>query len=130
VTRYGSLTSNHIGLSGTTSECMALPHCTDSGIWPVKNLVVGCRPAYLSRARCRLPYNNNNNDNDDNDDNNNNNPICNAPGASVTDPEAVATATHSLASVKSRLVLPFWYPRTLVASDKGPLNGRLLLCKN
>jgi len=29
----------------------------------------------------------------------------------------------SLASVKSRLVLPFWYRLTRVAPDKGPLNG-------
>ena len=29
----------------------------------------------------------------------------------------------SLASVKSRLVLPFWYRPTWVVQDKGPLNG-------
>ena len=29
----------------------------------------------------------------------------------------------SLASVKSRLVLPFWYQLTWVVPDKGPLNG-------
>ena len=29
----------------------------------------------------------------------------------------------SLASVKSRLVLPFWYWLTWVVPDKGPLNG-------
>jgi len=29
----------------------------------------------------------------------------------------------SLASVKSRLVLPFWYWLALVVPDKGPLNG-------
>jgi len=29
----------------------------------------------------------------------------------------------SLASVKSRLVLPFWYRLTQVVLDKGPLNG-------
>jgi len=29
----------------------------------------------------------------------------------------------SLASVKSRLVLPFWYRLTWVVLDKGPLNG-------
>ena len=35
----------------------------------------------------------------------------------------------SLASVKSRLVLPFWYQLTRVVPDKGPLNGckRVLL---
>ena len=30
---------------------------------------------------------------------------------------------HSLSSVKSRLVLPFWYRLTQVVPDKGPLNG-------
>jgi len=36
---------------------------------------------------------------------------------------ADATATHFLASVKSRLVLPLWYQLTSVVPDKGPLNG-------
>ena len=31
----------------------------------------------------------------------------------------------SLASVKSRLVLPFWYRLTRTVPDKGPLNGRV-----
>ena len=31
--------------------------------------------------------------------------------------------TLSLASVKSRLVLPFWYRLTRVVPEKGPLNG-------
>jgi len=30
--------------------------------------------------------------------------------------------SHSLASVKSRFVLPFWYRLTRVVPDKGPLN--------
>ena len=34
----------------------------------------------------------------------------------------------SLASVKSRLVLPFWYWLTRVVPDKGPLNGCLCVC--
>ena len=34
----------------------------------------------------------------------------------------------SLASVKSRLVLPFWYRLTRVVSEKGPLNGRVYVC--
>jgi len=34
----------------------------------------------------------------------------------------------SLASVKSRLVLPFWYRLTWVVPEKGPLNGRVRLC--
>jgi len=38
------------------------------------------------------------------------------------------TVTHCLASVKSRLVLPFWYRLTWVVPDKGPLNG--CVCDN
>ena len=34
----------------------------------------------------------------------------------------------SLASVKSRLVLPFWYRLTWVVPDKGPLNGCVCVC--
>jgi len=34
----------------------------------------------------------------------------------------------SLASVKSRLVLPFWYRLTSVVPDKGPLNGCVCVC--
>ena len=34
----------------------------------------------------------------------------------------------SLASVKSRLVLPFWYRLTWVVPDKGPLNGCVGVC--
>jgi len=34
----------------------------------------------------------------------------------------------SLASVKSRLVLPFWYWLTRVVLDEGPLNGCVLYC--
>ena len=34
----------------------------------------------------------------------------------------------SLASVKSRLVLPFWYRPTRVVPEKGPLNGCVCLC--
>ena len=35
---------------------------------------------------------------------------------------------QSLASVKSRLVLPFWYRLTWVVLVKGPLNGRVCVC--
>ena len=37
---------------------------------------------------------------------------------------------HSLylASVKSRLVLPFWHRLTLVVPDRGPLSGRVCVC--
>ena len=58
-----------------------------------KNWVVVCWRVYLSGARCRLAYG-----------------------------PADATATHCLASVKSRLVLPVWYRLTRVVSSKGPLN--------
>jgi len=34
----------------------------------------------------------------------------------------------SLAPVKSRLVLPFWYRLTWVLPDKGPLNGCVCVC--
>jgi len=34
----------------------------------------------------------------------------------------------SLASVKSRLVLPFWYRLTWVVPEKGPLNGCMYVC--
>ena len=34
----------------------------------------------------------------------------------------------SLASVKSRLVLPFWYQLTWVVPEKGPLNARARVC--
>ena len=34
----------------------------------------------------------------------------------------------SLASVKSRLVLPFWYRLTRVVSEKGPLSGCVCVC--
>jgi len=34
----------------------------------------------------------------------------------------------SLASVKSRLVLPFWYRLTRVVPDRGPLNGCVCVC--
>ena len=36
---------------------------------------------------------------------------------------ADATANHCLVSVKSRLVLPFWYRLTRAVPGKGPLNG-------
>ena len=34
----------------------------------------------------------------------------------------------SLASVKSRLVVPFWYRLTWVVTEKGPLNGCVCVC--
>jgi len=62
--------------------------------------VVGCWRGYLSGARCRLAYG-----------------------------PADATATHCLfASVKSRLVLPFWYRLTRVVPEKWPLNVCVCVC--
>jgi len=58
-----------------------------------KKLSGECWCGYLYGARCRLAYG-----------------------------PAGATATHRLASVKSRLVLPFWYQLTRIVPDKGPLN--------
>ena len=37
--------------------------------------------------------------------------------------DAIATHSLSLASVKLRLVLPFWYRLNRVVLDKGPLEG-------
>ena len=59
-----------------------------------KNWLVGCWRGYLPGARCRLAYG-----------------------------SADATATQCLASVKSRLVLLFWYWLTRVVPDNGPLYG-------
>ena len=63
--------------------------------------MVGCWRGCLSGARCRLAYG-----------------------------PAVATATHSLslASVKSRLVLPFWYRLPRVVPEKGALSGCVCVC--
>ena len=36
--------------------------------------------------------------------------------------------SSSLASLKSRLVLPFWYRLTWVVLEKGPLNGCVCVC--
>ena len=54
----------------------------------------GCCRGCLSGARCRLAYG-----------------------------PADDTTTHSLASVKSTLVIPFRYRLTRVVPEKGPLNG-------
>ena len=67
------------------------------GIRPVKNWVVRCWRGNLSGARCRL--------------------------ATCIWPSWCHCHSLSLASVKSRLVLPFWYRPTRVVPEKGPLNG-------
>ena len=61
--------------------------------------MVGCWHGYLSGAQCRLAYG-----------------------------PADATATHCLASLKSILVLPFWYRLTRVVPDKGPLKVCVRAC--
>ena len=70
------------------------------GIRPVKNWVVGCWRGYLSGARCRLA-------------------LCSC---------WCHCHSLSLASVKSRLVLPFWYRLTWVVPEKGPLNVCVCVC--
>jgi len=67
-----------------------------------KNWVVGCWHSYLSWARCTL--------------------------ASCIWPSWCHCHSLSLASVKSRLILPFWYRLTRVVLDKGPLNGCVCVC--
>ena len=69
------------------------------GTWPVKNWVVGCWHGYLSGARRKLAW-----------------------------PSWCHCHSLSLASVKSRLVLPFWYWLTHVVLDKGPLNVCVCVC--
>ena len=65
-----------------------------------RKLSGGCWRGYLSGARCRLAY---------------------GPAGS--------TATRCLLiSVKSRLVLAFWYRLVRVVLDKGPLNGCVCVC--
>jgi len=65
---------------------------------PVCKKLSGGVLAWLSGARCRLAY-------------------------SPADCHSL-----SLASVKSRLILNFWYRLTQVVLDKGPLNGCVCLC--
>ena len=65
------------------------------GIQPVKNWVVGCWRGYLCGARCRLAYG----------------------------PVDANCHSLSLASAKSRLVLPFWYWLTQVVPEKGHKTG-------
>jgi len=56
---------------------------------PVKNWVVGCWHGYVSGVMCRFAYG-----------------------------PADATDTHFSCSIKSRLVLPFWYRLTWVVPDE------------
>ena len=65
------------------------------GIRPVKNWVVGCWHGYLVWSEVQT----------------------------CIWPSWCHCHSQSLASVKSRLVLPFWYQLTRVVPVKGPLNG-------
>ena len=71
------------------------------GIRPVKNWVVGCWRGYVAGARCIL--------------------TCIWPSWC----HCHSVTWLSLASVKSRLVLPFWCRLTRVVPEKGLLNGRV-----
>ena len=54
--------------------------------------------------------------------------ICLEQGADLHMAQLMPVHSLSLASVKSRLVLPFWYRLTRVVLDKGPLNGCVCVC--
>ena len=54
--------------------------------------------------------------------------ICLERGADLHMPSWCHCRSLSLAPVKSRLVLPFWYRLTRVVPDKGPLNGCVCVC--
>ena len=49
--------------------------------------------------------------------------ICLERGADLRMAQLMLLPLTDLASVKSRLVLPFWYRLTRVVPEKGPLNG-------
>ena len=54
--------------------------------------------------------------------------ICLEWGADLHMPSWCHCHSLSLASVQSRLVLPFWYRPTQVDLEKGPLNGCVCVC--
>ena len=54
--------------------------------------------------------------------------ICLERGADLHMAQLMPLPLWFLASVKSRLVLPFWYLLTWVVPDQGPLNGRVYGC--
>ena len=54
--------------------------------------------------------------------------ICLERGADLHIAQLMPLPSLSLASVKSRLVLPFWYRLTWVVPEKGPLNGCVCVC--
>ena len=54
--------------------------------------------------------------------------ICMERGADLHVAQLMPLPLAVSASVKSRLVLPFWYRLTRVVPDKGQLNGRVCVC--
>ena len=54
--------------------------------------------------------------------------ICLEQGEDLQMAQLMHCHSLSLASVKSRLVLPFWYRLTWVVPDKWPLNGCVCVC--
>ena len=54
--------------------------------------------------------------------------ICLERGADLHMAQLMPLHSLSLASVKSRLVLPFWYWLTRVVPEQGPLNGCVCVC--
>jgi len=54
--------------------------------------------------------------------------ICLEQGADLHMAQLMPLPTLSLASVKSKLVLPFWYRLIRVVPEKGPLNGCMCVC--
>jgi len=99
ISLYGILLSSsvrpHFCGSGWSGASLTLLVGRQEGHPAYKNWAVGCWRGYLSGARCRL--------------------------ASL--PSRFHCHSLSLASVKSRLVLPFWYQLTRVVPDKELLNG-------
>jgi len=54
--------------------------------------------------------------------------FCLERGADLHTAQLMPLPLTSLASVKSRLVLLFWYRLTQVVPEKGPLNGCVCVC--
>jgi len=54
--------------------------------------------------------------------------VCLERGADLHIAQLMPLPLTSLASVKSRLVLPFWYRLTWIVPDNGPLNGCVCVC--
>jgi len=54
--------------------------------------------------------------------------VCLEQGADLHMAQLMPGHSPSPASVKSRLVLPFWYRLTWLVLDKGPLNGCVCVC--